>query len=542
MTVCSNTTSVTCKDASKALLPGTRPGGRAAVWLCVGSVTVSVALRILYLGQPWRVDLSVPPAFLAAEGIVGLMARHILAGARPVFYYGQYYMGALEAYLAAGLFRAFGPSVTTLRLAPTLFAVAWIPLTAGIAGRLYGRRAGFLAAALVALPSQFVFEWGFRAWGHVPHVTMLLLTLYLLVRVLQQKSRALVAALGFVTGFSLWVNQLALGYVAVYVYALWAWVALRRKEVALLLVAGLLGLLPLLYGNVTHPLSTARNLASKARASWRLSATRAGGAEVGQGRVTHAMPLLQVLGAQSRADGTWSVAGSLASLFLVLGTVGSARRACSLRGRDAVGFRCALLVLASAGLTLAVGVEGFFGQPVGRYQLVLYPLLCVLAAGWLDQIVPRAAPLVVGLIALGQAVQLLSPIPAAGRTAPAAVVAALERHGLSRGYGADYMYDLIFLSGERVIIDPLGYSRYRPYQSAVAQANHIFYLYRSDQVRKVTHRVFMTYLADAGIRYRRFDVGQYHVLFDFEPPGRLSAQAIAGIRQQIRRRKEKTAP
>jgi hypothetical protein len=31
------------------------------------------------------------------EAVVGLMARHILDGKRPVFYYGQAYMGSLDA-------------------------------------------------------------------------------------------------------------------------------------------------------------------------------------------------------------------------------------------------------------------------------------------------------------------------------------------------------------------------------------------------------------------------------------------------------------
>ena len=38
------------------------------------------------------------------EALVGIQAQHILQGARPVYFYGQAYMGSLEAYLAAGVF------------------------------------------------------------------------------------------------------------------------------------------------------------------------------------------------------------------------------------------------------------------------------------------------------------------------------------------------------------------------------------------------------------------------------------------------------
>ena len=47
---------------------------------------------------------------------VGLQAEHILRGAFPVYYYGQPYMGSLEAYLAAFIFRFTGPEVWAMRL------------------------------------------------------------------------------------------------------------------------------------------------------------------------------------------------------------------------------------------------------------------------------------------------------------------------------------------------------------------------------------------------------------------------------------------
>ncbi|HSP56364.1 MAG TPA: glycosyltransferase family 39 protein, partial [Dehalococcoidia bacterium] len=201
----------------------------------MGSVGFSLLLRVLYLAQQWRIDMSEHPTFLAAEGVVGLMGRHIVAGERPLFYYGQYYMGALEAYLAAGLFYLFGDSMTALRAVPAVFAVAWIPLAGAIAARLYGRRAGLLAAALVALPSQFVFEWGFQArGGHAEHVTLVLLTLWLVLLALEHMSRGVLIALGFVMGLSLWVNQMAVAYMPVFAYALVSSVKLRSRQAALL--------------------------------------------------------------------------------------------------------------------------------------------------------------------------------------------------------------------------------------------------------------------------------------------------------------------
>src|SRR5438067_10655933 len=51
------------------------------------------------------------------EGTMDLMALHIaFRGEHPIFFYGQEYMGPLEAYIGALLFHLFGVSVFTLRL------------------------------------------------------------------------------------------------------------------------------------------------------------------------------------------------------------------------------------------------------------------------------------------------------------------------------------------------------------------------------------------------------------------------------------------
>ena len=60
-------------------------------------------IAVLLLGLMWKLVLVSQEAFPfnADEAIVGLMGRHILVGARPIFFYGQAYMGALDAYLEA---------------------------------------------------------------------------------------------------------------------------------------------------------------------------------------------------------------------------------------------------------------------------------------------------------------------------------------------------------------------------------------------------------------------------------------------------------
>ena len=64
-------------------------------------------------------------AFDSDQAITGLMAKHLAElRAFPVFYYGQNYMLAVEAWLAAPLFAVAGASVTTLRLPLLLINLA----------------------------------------------------------------------------------------------------------------------------------------------------------------------------------------------------------------------------------------------------------------------------------------------------------------------------------------------------------------------------------------------------------------------------------
>ena len=62
-----------------------------------GLLLVGLALRLAVIASPLgEID--------GDEAVVGLMARHIaFLGERPVFYYGQPYLGSLEAFSAAPL-------------------------------------------------------------------------------------------------------------------------------------------------------------------------------------------------------------------------------------------------------------------------------------------------------------------------------------------------------------------------------------------------------------------------------------------------------
>lgn len=86
------------------------------------------------------------------EGTIGLMAIHIAyRGAHPIFFYGQYYMGALEAYLGAASFHVFGISIVALRLGPLLLYLLFLVCTYLLAALLFDRRVALVSTALLSL-------------------------------------------------------------------------------------------------------------------------------------------------------------------------------------------------------------------------------------------------------------------------------------------------------------------------------------------------------------------------------------------------------
>ena len=91
--------------------------------------------------------------FDSDEAVIALMARHITQGARPVFFYGQNYMGALDAYLVALGFTLLGQQVVVVRVVQSVLYAFVIITTYSLSLQLSKSRSAATAVALlVALP------------------------------------------------------------------------------------------------------------------------------------------------------------------------------------------------------------------------------------------------------------------------------------------------------------------------------------------------------------------------------------------------------
>src|SRR5256885_3531353 len=171
------------------------------------------------------------------EAMVGIQAEHILRGEHPYYFYGQPYMGSLEAYLMAILFAIAGPSVWMLRAEPILLSLAVVWLTWKLAGILadaaqlppFSRQMFKTIAALFAaiLPLyDTVLE--LRTLGGYIETFVLMLCLLIAAFQLTRRWQAGAAnkelalrwvGIGFIVGLGYWVNPLII--IAVMAAAIW---------------------------------------------------------------------------------------------------------------------------------------------------------------------------------------------------------------------------------------------------------------------------------------------------------------------------------
>ena len=122
-----------------ATLRALTPGRVALLLLALAAI-----YRLVLLARGW-------PALDSDEAVIGLMARHILHGERPTFFWGQNYMGPFEAYFAALLFALFGSSSFVLGLSALLLTLGFLATVYWLGRAAYGPTVGLLALAWLAI-------------------------------------------------------------------------------------------------------------------------------------------------------------------------------------------------------------------------------------------------------------------------------------------------------------------------------------------------------------------------------------------------------
>jgi hypothetical protein len=205
---------------------------REFIWLA-GAIIIAVAFKIGLL-------LANVIPFNSDEAVVALMARHILQGSRPIFFYGQAYMGSLDAFLIAGVFKLIGTNIWAVRIVQ-IGLYSFTLITAAILGRsLTGSwKVGVLAAWLLAIPNVGMTLYTSVSMGGYGEMlligNLILLTTLRITRDMKNESRNKNHfipwfVLGFLSGFGLWVFGLTLVYsIPAFIYLIWYWIQVRYK-------------------------------------------------------------------------------------------------------------------------------------------------------------------------------------------------------------------------------------------------------------------------------------------------------------------------
>ncbi|NUT34832.1 MAG: hypothetical protein HOV79_17385 [Hamadaea sp.] len=195
------------------------------------------------------------------EATIGLAALHIWRGEDfPVYFYGQHYMGTIEAYLAAPLVGLLGPTTLALRL-PTLALFAlFLFLMYALSKRLYSPWLGVVTVGLLALGSDRIVKNQLIAGGGYPETSPMVVALLLGVLTLSRSEKPrpwVMGGVGLLTGLIVWNHWLPLPYLAVAAVLL---VIFCRGQIAarggLFLAGGLLlGVFPLIWHDLHNTFS-----------------------------------------------------------------------------------------------------------------------------------------------------------------------------------------------------------------------------------------------------------------------------------------------
>ncbi len=525
-------------------------------WLAL-ALLLAVGLKTWLVAGSWV-------SFNSDEAVVALMARHILNGARPTFFYGQAYMGSLDAFLVALVFKLLGEQVWAIRLVQALLYLGVLVSTARLGKKAFGDgRVGALGALLLAIPAVNVTLYTTASLGGYGEA--LLLGNLILICALQIGDRVSAGDFpgplywwglcGLFSGLGLWAFGLILVYsLPAVVYLLYlSWRQFRKESLPVTRLAGvflalgagaLLGAAPWWLFALEHGFRamlvelTGGAIAGVEGLPWILQVLR------------HTTNFLLfgstvVFGLRPPWDVTWLVLPLLPFILLLWMGVCVYIVRCMRRNTP---FRAAQSLLVGVILVLMAGFvfTSFGADPSGRYFLPLAIPLSLFAAALVLELQAKIGYWASGLALLLLAYNLWGTVQSARRFPPGvttqfyapaqvdhrydqALIAFLLRQDERRGYGNYWVtYPLAFLSAEDLIFVPrLPYhpdfryterdDRYLPYDEIVSQAERVAYITTNHpQLDEYLRSNFMK----LGVSSQEIQIGDYHVFYALSQPVR----------------------
>jgi len=516
---------------------------------------------ILAAAAGWKLILLSMNAFPfnADEAVVALMARHALQGNIPIFFYGQAYMGSLDALLVAAVFSIFGQKIIAIRMVQLTLYLITIITTVEI-GRVgfKSTKIGLTAAALLSIPTVNLTLYStisLGGYGETLAIGNLILLSGIDLRQNIESGNEKVnfglkfAILGILGGLGVWADGLTLVYSIPVM--LWVISGLGTKKPGysaffigqklLVLIAGILmGALPWWVFAVQNGLGqlTGELLGS---------AVNVDQASILQQLLNRTINFLLIgmtayLGFRPPWSVTWLALPLIpfALVFWCRVTGGWIKKIFSQNL-----FRPISRLLAGVVMTLVIGFIGtpFGNDPSGRYFLPMTVPFVLMAAEMMNAVFAKVrwTVLVTAGIILFQLIGTMqcALVNPPGMTTQfdsgtiidhqydSELIAFLKENREYYGYANYWVtYPLAFESGEQLIYIPrLPYhqdfrytsrdDRYAPYRTTVNQSTKTAYI-------TTHHEALNQYLRDAfnrlGISWQEKKIGDYQVFYQLSRP------------------------
>ena len=407
-------------------------------------------------------------SFDSDEAVVALMAKHILAGERPVFFYGQSYMGSLDAFLIAAGYRVFGVSLFAVRLVQAVLFAGLVLATYQLVRRLYSdETTAQITALLFALPVPLLGLYTTITLGGYGEVLLFGTCLLILghqVTYEAQSSWLRWALLGFIAGLAFWVLPMTAVYmlpVAIVVLRQWRWQLGGRYGLAL--VAFVLGSSPWWAHCISHPDVCIEPLIRPAASQVTSTGWLAGISFRTLGFLFLGIPSLWGL------RNPWSAEVTLSFLAVLVLVVYLGSLLYALRVRNSKRF---LPMAMGATFVVIFLITPFGNDATGRYLLPLCLPVALLAAELIRALKRHSMLLAAGVLACVLTFNISTTLGAA-MSAPAGMTAQLdarfqfgnehdanllsflEQEDERLGYGNFWVaYKITFLSDEKIVIAP----------------------------------------------------------------------------------------
>jgi len=515
------------------------------IWLPV-FVAASLKCALLLTGRiPFNSD----------EAIVALMARHINQGNIPIFFYGQAYMGSMDAILVALGFRVFGQYIWVIRVIQSILFLGTVATTALLGFKLSRSKSiALISGLLIAIPPVNISLYttvSIGGYGEMFLIGNLLLLsgfwiVYRVKKVGFIPDRGFFISLiawGLGAGFGFWVIGLSLVYTIPVAFVLF-WEIIKIKNMKLLLkFVALIGAGAII-GSIpwwTYAIG---------EGSTALISELAGGAIANINRTSDLLQPLERFGNMILFGGTvilglrppWGIRWLMMPIlpFILIFWLTVLYFSIKKIARDKIQSETLIVSLMGAILFVGFVFTPYGSDPSGRYFTPLMVPMALFGADFLVNQFSERLFLQIGILILvlsfnlGGTVQSIFDYPPGITTQFDAItqidhrnmdelIGFLEKNKIYRGYSNYWVsYPLSFLSREEIIFVPrLPYhedfrytardDRYAPYSNLVLTAEKIAYI-------TTNHATLNSYLRqqfkDRSITWREKRIGDFLVFYD----------------------------